>query len=276
MPVIFYLFCATSMIWLCLPRPRAWLGMFILTMTWAMYAAHIAPVGLAMIILMAAVGWGAARANGIDRKILLLLTGLSGLLLASHRLPGFAEIVLTGLPPFTVSPATTFYLHLDKAIAGLLMLAVFCRSDRSQHLATWRDRGLWRLMAISLPLIFVVALALGLTAPQWKWPASTYLFFSVNLFFTCLAEEAFFRAGVQQALLALMPRRPWFGIGLAALLFGLAHAAGGWRLIVVATLAGVCYGLAYHRTRAIAAAILLHFLVNAIHFVGFVYPAILH
>jgi hypothetical protein len=60
----------------------------------------------------------------------------------------------------------------------------------------------------------------------------------------------------------------------AALLFGLAHAAGGWRYVLLATLAGTGYGLAYRRTVRIESAILAHFAVNVTHLLLFTYPAL--
>lgn len=276
MPVIFYLFCATAMAWFCLAGQRVWMSMFMLTMAWAVVAAHVTPVGLLVITLMSTAGWAALQAKGRRRQLLMTLTGLLGLLLALHKLPGFTDIALPELSVFTGTDAKPFYLHLDKAIAGLVMLAVFCRDDASRRGTIWRNPGLWRLMLTSLAGIFIIAVVIGLTLPQWKWSASAWAFLGVNLFFTCLAEEAFFRAGVQQGLLTLLPKHRWLCIGIAALLFGLAHAWGGWRMIVVATLAGVGYGRIYERSGAIAMAIVLHFLVNAIHFVGFVYPAISH
>ncbi|MFZ6673178.1 lysostaphin resistance A-like protein [Undibacterium sp. Xuan67W] len=274
MPVIFYLFCSTAMAWFCLPGPRVWMGMFVLTIAWAVVASYITLFGLLFIMVMSAVGCAALQTTGARRQLLMMLTGLIGLLLAMHKLPGFTDIALPELSVFTGTESKPFYLHLDKAIAGLVMLAVFCRDDASRRGAIWRNPGLWRLILTSLTGVFIIAVGIGLTLPQWKWSASAWAFLGVNLFFTCLAEEAFFRGGVQQGLLSLLPKHRWFCIGIAALLFGLAHAWGGWRLIVVATLAGVGYGRIYERSGAIAMAIILHFLVNAIHFVGFVYPAI--
>ncbi len=46
-----------------------------------------------------------------------------------------------------------------------------------------------------------------------------------------------------------------------------------WALyVVVATLSGLGYSIAYAATRRIEAAVLTHFGVNAIHFFGFTYP----
>ncbi|MGB9092022.1 MAG: CPBP family glutamic-type intramembrane protease, partial [Pseudomonas farsensis] len=52
---------------------------------------------------------------------------------------------------------------------------------------------------------------------------------------------------------------------------GLAHAGAGWQWVLLATLAGVGYGLAY-RFGGLAAAIATHFGLNLLHFGLFTYP----
>jgi membrane protease YdiL (CAAX protease family) len=57
-------------------------------------------------------------------------------------------------------------------------------------------------------------------------------------------------------------------------LFGLAHWGGGARYAMLASVAGLGYALVYARVRRVEASILVHFAVNAVHFVGFTYPAL--
>ena len=63
------------------------------------------------------------------------------------------------------------------------------------------------------------------------------------------------------------------GLVMAAVVFGLAHYAGGVWSIVLATIAGVGYGWIFWRTNRIEASILTHFLVNTTHILCFTYPA---
>ena len=63
-------------------------------------------------------------------------------------------------------------------------------------------------------------------------------------------------------------------LSVAAGLFGLVHAGGGPTYVVLATLAGVGYGWVFLRTGRIEASILTHFALNAVHFLGFTYPAL--
>ncbi|WP_310694983.1 CPBP family glutamic-type intramembrane protease, partial [Burkholderia multivorans] len=60
-------------------------------------------------------------------------------------------------------------------------------------------------------------------------------------------------------------------LAIAALAFGAAHAAGGWPWIVLGTVAGIGYGIAWRRGGLFAAA-LAHVGLNVVHFALFTYP----
>ncbi|WP_431262693.1 CPBP family intramembrane glutamic endopeptidase [Roseateles chitinivorans] len=111
----------------------------------------------------------------------------------------------------------------------------------------------------------------GIGRPALRWPDNAGLYLAANLFLTCVAEEVAFR-GVIQGLLArrlgtdLRTMNGWLPVLLAAVLFGLAHAAGGTGYVALAMLAGLGYGLAYTLSRRIEVAIGLHFTLNALVF----------
>lgn len=69
------------------------------------------------------------------------------------------------------------------------------------------------------------------------------------------------RRGFMQAELARLGGGGWtiFAISASAVLFGLAHFGGGATYVVAATLAGLGYALAYHRTQRIETAMAVHF-----------------
>jgi len=56
------------------------------------------------------------------------------------------------------------------------------------------------------------------------------------------------------------------------LLFGAAHAAGGGVYVLLAAISGLGYAYAYYATQRIEAPIIVHIVVNAVHFIGFTYP----
>ena len=98
-----------------------------------------------------------------------------------------------------------------------------------------------------------------------------------NLLFVCTAEEAFFRGFLQRQFALLWKDHPLqqaLPLVLASFVYGLSHFAGGSLYVAFVTLAGLVYGWAYQKTGCIEASILLHFLVNAAHFLLFTYPSL--
>ncbi len=86
-------------------------------------------------------------------------------------------------------------------------------------------------------------------------------------FLIALPEELFFRG----VLLNLLTRRwrahPVRALAITSLIFGLAHANNPeeptWVYVVLATIAGWFYGLAYAKTGKVTAAAFLHWMVNS-------------
>ena len=196
-----------------------------------------------------------------------------------HLVPGFANPL--AIPPQRITPdALPFRLHLnfDKAAAGLLLFALL--QERATTAVAWRAvlRATLPVAAATVFTLMALALIAGYVRLDPKFPAIAPLFLWANLCFTCVAEEALFRGFVQAGLARRWRERrhgALLALVVAAVLFGLAHAAGGPTYVVLSTLAGLGYGAAYrHSGYRLEAAILTHWTVNALHFVGFTYPAL--
>jgi uncharacterized protein len=202
---------------------------------------------------------------------------LLALLLGMHVLPGFRNFLL--LEDIVLTPGAapyTMYLNVDKTLVGIGILAG-CGHALLGKAADW-NRALRRAAPILIANVVVVAaiaMAVGYLSWQPKWTPLFWVWAASNLFFTCLSEEAFFRGFIQRELSAALQGRPYadaIAIAVSAVLFGLAHFAGGPVYVALAILAGLGYALVYHRTKSIEMAMLAHFALNATHFLLLAYP----
>lgn len=233
----------------------------------------------ALLALATLAGVSAFSARTESRALRTLLSGITALLalaLALHFVPGFDNPIIVAQVQVSNDAAPfTQYANFDKGAAGLLLLVFFC-----QRVTRWDG---WRRLAAPTVIaaaataaaVLIVAWAIGTVRPDPKLPAFALAFLSVNLLFTCVAEEAFFRGLLQERLtrrLAAQPRFRWVPVAASSALFGAAHFAGGPTLVLLATIGGVGYSLVYAVTRRVEAAVLTHFAVNAVHFFGFTYP----
>lgn len=196
--------------------------------------------------------------------------------LATHRMPGFgAHTIAENIRLSASSAPMTLQASFDKGFAGVVLLAQFCR--RSRTLAEWgRAIGVGLLIGTATAGVVIgLAIAAGAVRFDPKLPALMPAWMAANLFLTCIFEESLFRGVLQDRLTRWLGQRPrwsWAPLAVASVLFGLAHAGGGPVLIVVAALAGVGYGLAYAVTGRVESAVIAHFTLNSLHFIGFTYP----
>jgi uncharacterized protein len=233
------------------------------------------PAALWLLVL----GVSAARAHrtaDVSRALWLAATVVFSLLLGLHLLPGFTnpivlrEVVLSdGARPYSQ------YINFDKTLGAVLLLGSGGFAPL-RSAASWRDALARTLPILSGTMVVAMAasLALGFVRVDPRWTSLFLVWAPINLLFTCVSEEAFFRGLIQKELTHAITRRGAhvLTVAISALLFGLAHAAGGWRYVILATLAGIGYALAYQRTQRLEMAILTHFTVNAVHFLFFTYP----
>lgn len=199
---------------------------------------------------------------------------VTGLALAAHLLPGFNSAKVFDAVRFSPEAAPfSMSLNLDKPLIGFWVL-LFCPWIlTSVALARSMKVAALSLIATTV-LCMATAVALGVTGWAAKWPEHGTLWLLNNLLLVTITEELFFRAYLQGALQQIF-NKTWLGstlaIGIAAILFGLAHFGSGWQWVLLASLAGVGYGIAY-RFGGLQAAVISHFGLNLIHFGLFTYP----
>ncbi|MDN0084595.1 CPBP family intramembrane metalloprotease [Crenobacter sp. SG2305] len=194
--------------------------------------------------------------------------------LALHGWPGFHNPpVYDGIRFSSGAVPFSMYLNLDKPLIGVWLLLVWRGAQRRETPERTLVAALGYGGAATLACLGL-ALLLGVVGWAPKWPVLGWLWALNNLLLVCVAEEALFRGYLQAALERAWGERRFGGVAalfLTALLFGLVHLPGGAAWVVLATLAGVGYGLAY-RQGGLPGAVLAHFGLNLVHFGLFSYP----
>ena len=196
--------------------------------------------------------------------------------LAMHEIPWIHNVL--ALDAVSVSAAAaeyTLYWNYDKGFAGVVLYAV-CVQPQAGTECKRVAAATGAIALLTMVVVGTPAAAAGFVSWDPKWPAILGVWVPANLFLTCVAEEAFFRGLLQRHLgraLRGRVRAPALAALLvAAVAFGVAHIAGGTTYVLLAAVAGVGYGAAYHLTGRVEASILVHFTLNLVHLILFTYP----
>ncbi|HGL6720647.1 CPBP family intramembrane metalloprotease [Burkholderia contaminans] len=268
------LFAAAAFAW---HRPQHGLSVGLAALGYACALAFgmLGPLALAPLALLAAAAWGVMperpRAVRIAAHVVFAAIAIA---LSLHLIPGFHNPRVIGPTRFTPDAAPfTMYLNLDKPLVGLWLVWVLPWVAPDIPLSRALRTGAVAAVATAAACL-AGALAFGMVGWAPKWPPSGWLWLVNNVLLVTLAEEALFRGYVQGGLtraLHAFAWGPWAALAIGAVLFGAAHAAGGWQWIVLGTVAGVGYGLAWRRGGLFASA-LAHAGLNVVHFGLFTYP----
>lgn len=276
------LFLAVPALWLRWRyQPPVWLLFFGGAVAAGLGSGEVALGALAPMLLLAALLYYKQQTVGAGyRKLLaVILIVLLGYGLGAHRFSAFhnlpvilnERISLQGVP-------FSLYLNFDKTLVGLFILGaqrhLLATGREWQALCLALSKAKWR-WSVRITALFGIAWLSGSLAFDPKWPECTFIWLVTNLLFVCMAEEAFFRGFLQKELQQYWGNDERGGRRAAAssaLLFGLAHYGGGWLYVVWASLAGFFYSQIYFETQRIEASIILHFIVNCLHFFLFIYP----
>ncbi|HGL4261347.1 CPBP family intramembrane glutamic endopeptidase [Burkholderia dolosa] len=241
----------------------------------ALALGKLAPVALAPLALLVAAAWGVAPGRPFAVRVAAhVLFAALAIALSLHLLPGFHNPRVIEPTRFTPDAVPfTMYLNFDKPLVGLWLLWVL--PWVAPDVAPSRALRTGVVAAVATAAVCLIgALAFGMVGWAPKWPPQGWLWLANNVLLVTLAEEALFRGYVQGGLTRALGRfgwGPWAALAAGALLFGAAHAAAGWQWIVLGTVAGIGYGIAWRRGGLLASA-LAHVGLNAIHFGLFTYP----
>ncbi|AVO55301.1 CPBP family intramembrane glutamic endopeptidase [Ectopseudomonas mendocina] len=193
---------------------------------------------------------------------------VAGVTLVAHLLPGFSPWTLW--QPRQISPDAPPYalrLSWDKLLLGTALLAWWLGQPSRPVISP--ARALW-VCLLTLLAVPVLAIAVGLVAWQPKWPEGLLLWLLVNLGVAVLAEELLFRGVLQPALVQRLGS--WPGLLLTAAIFGAVHLPFSPLFAMLATLAGLGYGLVFHYSGCLSLAVALHGAVNLLHLSLLSYP----
>lgn len=207
-----------------------------------------------------------------------------------HKLPGFHNVPV--LLQHSVSPNSipfNLWFNFDRNFLAMVLYMYGMTSVANPYRCLEKqDRKAIEALVIiifvfvaCISLITALALSVGYIEWDIKWPSITGLWAVNNLFFTCFVEEVWFRWFLQGQIKRYFAqysskRMMRYGphILASALFFGVDHAIkGGLIYGVLALVAGLFYGYIYDRTGRISYTCVFHFLLNALHFVLFTYPA---
>ncbi|CNI36938.1 CPBP family intramembrane glutamic endopeptidase [Yersinia pekkanenii] len=199
-----------------------------------------------------------------------LLLVLAAIALFLHWVPGFNNLkVLDNVEVGALSAPFSMYYNLDKALIPFILLAGLPTLFIANKHPSIGRMG-WVGLIVSMPALLLLAVTLGGLKIEMHTPAWIGSFVIANVFFVCLAEEALFRGYLQQRLSQWLGYYP--ALLITALLFGVAHLAGGPLLMIFATLAGLIYGLAWLWSGRLWVAVAFHFALNLMHLLFFTYP----
>jgi uncharacterized protein len=261
-----------------------WVGALIAAIIAGYFTGALHGLAALWIVILATFALGYQRARestSPNRPVWQTLAGLAfflyALAMSLALLPGFNRVALVA--PVVLSAGATPYsigVGFPKVTTGIVILGLI--NPLLVH--SWRELG--RVLARALPVYAITAIVgmavvvfMGYSSFAPKWTMLFLLFAPINLFFTCMSEEAFFRSFVQHELSQVgsnRKRAAAVALAVAAILFGAAHFGGGLNYVIAAAVAGLGYGWAFMRDTRTEAAMFVHFAVNATHFLLFVYP----
>jgi CAAX protease family protein len=169
--------------------------------------------------------------------------------------------------PAAATHTLEILLGLNVGIVSFLYLRDL---DGVGYTIAW-GRGFATAVVVNFAIFAAIAIPLGEWMHFIRWAPSMAKLKSLPvsalgiLFFTAWPEEFLFR-GLLQNMLSKSFRSERAGWLVASGLFGLSHIVHGfpnWKYVLLASVAGLFYGMAWAKTKSITSSCLVHALVDA-------------
>ncbi len=211
-------------------------------------------------------------------KFLLFITiFFFSILLMKSLIPGVYnwqiidnEFLSTGAVQYSL------YLNIDKAAIAIVLGLFVLKPIRhiSQVVHIFRD--IFPLMIFGVTLLIALGLVSTTVDFDFKMPDLWLIWMIVNLGILCVSQELFLRLFLQDTITTYLPNNI-AGKGVAILICAMIFAflfPPHPNVYFMTFIAALFYGYAYERSKRVEASILLHFIINCIHFFFFTYPYI--
>ncbi|QJB31647.1 CPBP family intramembrane metalloprotease [Chitinophaga oryzae] len=254
-------------------------GWIILAMAYilAFINGSITLTGIALLLpetalLLLAVKYSSGWQGAVTHIAFFLLS----ILLLTHQLPGFDNVLIFDRVRFTPDAAPfTMHFNLDKPFAGFAIFTCLLKLGFIEKYDIGKiGKAIVAPLTAIIAICILTAWALHFVAWEPKLLLNYLWIWGLhNLLIVAVTEESVFRGYLQGYVGSAVFKRQKYYLPLivSALIFAVIHTTGGWPLMLLAFIAGLGYGVAYHKG-GIMAAIFTHFGFNLLHFLLFTYP----
>ena len=230
-------------------------------------------------ILAVTLGLNVLQIVKSDRKLNHWVMGLSIVISGAvliYRLP-----ILPNIYSFydlkTSINSSTFNIisNVNKVFIALSFLPIVSTLRHKKPVTTLPFSSLLYLTClyamVTCGILIGVALLVNYIKFDFTFPSFLWIWV-LNMMLVCFGEEVFFRGVLQNYVMSLLPKNSNLAVFLTSIIFGFAHYPAGLSMVLLASIAGLFYGFLYKGTHQLWCPIVLHFILNFVHFIFFSYP----
>ena len=248
-----------------------------ITVVVGMWLQVFTAFALPPLVLMIVSAWYFSRQGqkGVQEWCAGVIFVVLAFLLATHRVPGFHNILVWDQPVKPGSTPLNFFLNVDKPLPALAILMFFLVPEQGllQSARQWWQAAKLSWLPIVLGQVVIIGFAwlLGLIRLQPELPEITGLFLLSNLLLTALVEGVMLRGFLQRQL---MQQFGWtaFAVVIPAIIYGLIFYASGFTFMGFTVIASLFYGWIYLHSDSLEMSVLGQWFLNTVLFLFFTYP----